>query len=148
MSPVEIRLLQAGDEGVLTKVAPDVFDNEIQSVSAQRFLRNSCHHLVVALDADVVIGFVSGVHHFHPDKSSPELFVNEVGVAPGYQGRGIGKRMLAALFEAGRQAGCTQAWLLTEQENAPAVGLYRAAGGKEELPTPMMFSFSISGASV
>jgi hypothetical protein len=35
---------------------------------------------VVARDASVVVGFASGVHYVHPDKS-PELWINEVGVA-------------------------------------------------------------------
>ena len=145
MPSIEIRVLRDGDEGILTNVAEDVFDDPIDPVAARKFLSDPRHHLVVALDGAVVVGFASGVHYFHPDKPAPELFVNEVGVAPSHQGRGIAKRVLSALFEAAREAGCTQAWVLTERENTPAMRLYKAAGGEEERSMPVMFSFAIPG---
>lgn len=145
MTSVEIRVLHEWDEGVLANVADDVFDDPIDVKSTQKFLSDPRHHLVVALDEGIVVGFASGVHYFHPDKRAPELFVNEVGVAPSHQGRGIAKRILATLFEAGREAGCTQAWVLTERENAAAMRLYEAAGGEEERAVPVMFSFAIPG---
>jgi ribosomal protein S18 acetylase RimI-like enzyme len=145
VTSVEIRVLHEWDEGVLANVADDVFDDPIDVKSTREFLSDPRHHLVVALDGGIVVGFASGVHYFHPDKPAPELFVNEVGVAPSHQRRGVAKRILATLFEAGREAGCTQAWVLTERENAAALRLYEAAGGEEERAVPVMFSFAISG---
>lgn len=73
----------------------------------------------------------SGVHYVHPDKP-PELWVNEVGVSPAYQGRGLGKQLLECLFARGRELGCAEAWVGTEESNTAARSLYTAVGGREE----------------
>jgi GNAT superfamily N-acetyltransferase len=54
------------------------------------------------------VGFASGLHYIHPDKQ-PELWINEMGVAPTHRGRGLGKDLLKALFEVGRAQNCTAA---------------------------------------
>ncbi len=83
----------------------------------------------------------SGVHYVHPDKA-PELWVNEVGVAPAQQGRGVGRRILAVLLEHGRALGCQEAWLLTDDSNAAARRMYAAAGGRETT-RQIMVSFDL-----
>ncbi len=60
----------------------------------------------------------SAVHYVHLDKV-PELWINEVGVAPSHQRQGIGRRLLEALLQHGRALGCAETWVLTEEENAP-----------------------------
>jgi hypothetical protein len=35
-------------------------------------------------------------------------------------------------------------WVLTEQENAPAVGLYRTTGGRWDGETHVMFEYDIT----
>jgi aminoglycoside 6'-N-acetyltransferase I len=95
------------------------------------------------MDTDLVVGFVSAVVYLHPDKVAPELWINEIGVAPTHQRQGIGKRLLEAMLEHGRQAGCTEAWVLTERENTAAMGMYASAGGLETRPDPTMFTFPL-----
>ena len=65
---IEIKILQSGEEGVLSNVAPDVFDNVVDLEGTAVFLRDSRHHLAVALDAGQVVGFASAVDYIHPDK--------------------------------------------------------------------------------
>ena len=128
---LHIRILRQGDERVLDTLAPDVFDDPIDARAAREFVSDPRHRLAVAIDDDVVVGFVSAVLYVHPDKPAPELWINEVGVAPAYHRRGIGRAMLATLVERGRSLGCGEAWVLTEDDNAPARGLYQALGGVE-----------------
>lgn len=130
-SGFEVVMLRAGDEAVLANVEADVFDGPVDAGLVAEFLHDLRHHIVVARYAGRVIGFASGVHYVHPDKS-PELWINEVGVAPAYQGKGgVGKRLLAALLEAGGHAGCREAWVLTDRSNDAAIRLYRlSAAGK------------------
>ena len=139
---IEIRLLGPGDAAVLDVVDPDVLDHAIQPKLAAEFLADPRHHLAVARHDGRVVGFASAVHYVHPDKL-PELWVNEVGVAPAHQGKGLATRLLHALFEAGRAAGCGQAWVLTERSNAAAMRLYRAAGGVEADEETVMFEFPL-----
>ncbi|MGH7024099.1 MAG: GNAT family N-acetyltransferase, partial [Caulobacteraceae bacterium] len=116
---MEIRLLGAGDAAVLTRVAPEVFDNAVDPALAREFLDDPRHHIAVAIDGDTVVGFASGVHYIHPDKP-PELFVNEVGVAPTHRRRGLGRRVMGALFAHARALGCATAWVLTDHDNSAA----------------------------
>jgi aminoglycoside 6'-N-acetyltransferase I len=78
----------------------------------------------------LVVGFASGVHYVHPDKP-PELWINEVGLAPTYRRRGLGKALLRALFAVGRAHRCTVAWVLTDRSNVAAMALYESVGGIE-----------------
>ncbi|HEX6052226.1 MAG TPA: GNAT family N-acetyltransferase [Gemmatimonadaceae bacterium] len=136
----EIRLLGHADAAVLEDVADQVFDEVVNPAWAREFLADPRHHIVVALDGATVIGFASAVHYIHPDKP-PELWINEVGVAPPYHRRGIGRQLLGALLAHGRSLGCAQAWVLTEEDNEPARGLYEATGGVEE--ACIMYTFSL-----
>lgn len=134
-SSVVIRVLGSSDASVLSHVAPGVFDHAIDSRWTTEFLADPRHHLAVALLDGQVVGMVSAVHYVHPDKP-PELWVNEVGVAPSHQRQGIGKKLLHALFAHARTLGCTEAWLGTEEANIAARRLYRAVGGQEK---PMVY---------
>ena len=106
-------------------------------------LSDSRHHLMVALDGGLVVGFVSAVHYVHPDKPA-ELWINEVGVAPSHQRQGLGKRLLQALFARGRELGCREAWVLTSPANGPAVRLYESVGGVDLADPPVMFTFRLA----
>lgn len=134
-SSLIIRMLGPSDASLLGCVAPGVFDNAIDSRLTAEFLADPRHHMAVALFGGQVVGMASAVHYVHPDKP-PEFWVNEVGVAPSHQGRGIGKQLLKALFAHGRALGCCEAWLGTEESNVAARRLYAAVGGREE---PMVY---------
>jgi ribosomal protein S18 acetylase RimI-like enzyme len=140
---IEIKLLTSSDAHYLSNVAEDVFDDPIVEASASEFLNDPRHRLVIALDDHIVVGFVSAVIYLHPDKPAPELWINEVGVAPTHQRQGIGKRLLQAALENAKQAGCTEAWVLTERTNEAAMAMYKSAGGDETLPDPTMFTFKL-----
>ena len=127
---LEIKVLHSGDENVLLNVAPEVFDNPIDKELTKEFLADPRHHIAVAIDDGLVVGFASGVHYIHPDKP-PELWINEVGLAPTHRRRGLGKAVLKALFEVGRAQNCTIAWILTYRTNVAAMALYSSVGGTE-----------------
>jgi aminoglycoside 6'-N-acetyltransferase I len=137
-----IHVLGPGDAEVLRRVAPEVFDEEVDPEYAAEFLADPRHHLVVAMDEDIVVGFASGVHYIHPDKP-PELFVNEVGVAPTHHRRGIARELLQALLAQGRAAGCVAAWVGTDVSNASARGLYASAGGVKAPEPFVMYTFDL-----
>jgi len=127
---IEIKILQCGDDHVLGNVAAGVFDNPIDPELTKEFLGDPRHHIAVAIDNGLVVGFASGLHYVHPDKP-PELWINEVGVAPTHRDRGLGKAVLRALFEVGRAHNCAIAWVLTDRGNVAALALYSSVGGIE-----------------
>jgi aminoglycoside 6'-N-acetyltransferase I len=137
---IEIRLLRAGDLAVLDKVVDGVFDGPVQERLAREFLADARHHLAVAIERGVVVGMASAVDYVHPDKEA-QLWINEIGVAPTHQRRGIGRLLLDTLLEHGRALGCTEAWLGTEKDNVAARRLYESAGGKAE--PFVLYSFAL-----
>jgi len=139
----EVRLLGPGDDAVLGAVAAEVFDRPVRPELVAEFLASPNHHIAVALDNGVVVGMASALHYVHPDKPA-QMWINEVGVVPGHRGRGLGRRLLDALLEAARGLGCREAWVLTERDNAGAIRLYAAAGGREPAGEPAIFSFALA----
>jgi ribosomal protein S18 acetylase RimI-like enzyme len=148
----EIKVLRRGDESTLMNVAAEVFDNPIDPKLAREFLEDPRHHIAVAIDDALVVGFASGVHYIHPDKPA-ELWINEVGLAPTHRRRGLGKAVLKALFEVGKAHNCKVAWVLTDRGNVAAMALYSSVGGTEgaddtESGEAMLgYSFALTGAS-
>jgi ribosomal protein S18 acetylase RimI-like enzyme len=140
---IEYRILGPGDDGTLASVSAEVFDHAIDAAGAHEFLNDARHHIAVAIDDGVVVGFASGLHYLHPDKPRPELWVNEVGVADTHRGRGIGSGVLRCLLDHGRALGCGEAWVLTERSNEAAIRLYASVGGREPEDETVMFSFSL-----
>jgi len=111
------------------KAAERLFDDPVDVEATAQFLRGDHNHLLIAYVGGEPAGFVSGTELLHPDKTWPELFLNELGVDAAYRGRGIGRRLVTALWELGQSRGCRGMWVLTDDENVAATRTYEAAGG-------------------
>jgi ribosomal protein S18 acetylase RimI-like enzyme len=125
---IDIKVLRSGDEAVLMNVAAEVFDNPVDPKLAREFLADPRHHIAVAIDDGLVVGFASGLHYVHPDKPA-EFWVNEVAVAPTHHRRGLARAVMRTLLDAAKAQGCHNAWVLTNRDNPAAMGLYAALGG-------------------
>lgn len=106
---------------------PGVFDQPVRPDRLAAYLAEPGHRLVVALAGGRIVGQCAGVVHRHPDKVA-ELFIDEVGTAPGYRRRGIAREMIEALGEWGREQGCGEIWVGTEPDNGAARQLYSTLG--------------------
>lgn len=142
---VQVRLLGRDEADVLDAVAPGVFDLPVVDRLRDEFLADPRHHLVVALDNGIVVGFASAVHYVHPDKP-PELWIGELAVTPTHQRHGLGKRLVHAMVEHARSLGCVEAWVLTEPYNEGALALYAAAGLQRTARDPVMFTVDLRPA--
>ncbi len=132
----DIERLRPDNASLLDNVAPDVFDHPIEGESLAAFVDDARHVMFLALDGDVVVGMVSAVEYFHPDKSS-QLWINEIGVAPTHQRQGIGRSLVRAMLADGRTRGCSSAWLGTDLDNAAAQACFESAAG-EKAPSPFL----------
>ena len=121
--PVIVTRLTPGDEAALANVSAGVFDRTVVPELAAGFVKDPRHHMVVAIVGETIVGIASGVHYFHPDKP-PELFINEVAVAPSHQRRGVGRRLVEELLAIARELGCVEAWVLSGSDNRAAERLY------------------------
>ena len=127
MGDVEIIRVDAKDAGALTTVAEDVFDAPFDAMLLAAYLSDPRHMMVLALSEGVVIGQARSIIHLSPDQA-PELYIDNMGVAPDRLREGIGGRLLDARLAWGRERGCDYAWLGTETDNAAARALYESRG--------------------
>lgn len=132
------------DAGLFASVHDDVFDGPVDPALLKEYLADPHQHIAVAVVDGVIVGMASGVIYHHPDKPR-ELFLNEVGVAGPYRRRGIASALLRALLDLAWSLNCSDAWVLTEGDNTPALGLYTALGGTREGHDVVMFTFYPTG---
>ena len=123
---VEIRYVGPGDEPLFDRVAPDVFDHPVERGQLSHYLATPGHHLMVAIVGGEIVGQVAAVVHRHPDGRPTELYIDEVGVAPAFQRRGIARSLLDAMLAFGKELGCQEAWVGTEPDSVAAKALYEA----------------------
>jgi ribosomal protein S18 acetylase RimI-like enzyme len=124
---VEIVRLAAGDEETVVAMS-HLFDQPAVPEHSARFLEDERHHLLVAREADELVGFVTGVEMTHPDKGT-EMFLYELAVDEPWQRQGIGRSLVQALVDLARERGCYGMWVLTDDDNEAALATYAAAGG-------------------
>ena len=124
----EIRRVAPGDEALLDRVAEDVFDHAIDLARLTAFLAEPRHLMVLAIEDDgLVVGQARAIIHLSPDEPDG-LYIDNMGVDPAFQRRGLGGRLLDELLAWGKERGCTYAWLATETDNLPARALYDSRG--------------------
>jgi ribosomal protein S18 acetylase RimI-like enzyme len=139
---VQTRPLSSDDSDLLLSVERGVFDEDPRPELVRAFLADPRSHIVAAIEDQAIVGFASALHYVHPDKPA-ELWINEVAVAPGFRGRGIGKGLMTEILALGRHLDCVTAWALTEEQNRAARALYASAGGTPS--TCVMVEFPLSG---
>ncbi len=112
------------------EAAAPLLDAPTKPEAVRRFLGEPGHHMLVAYADDRrPVGMVTGVEMTHPDKGT-EMFLYELGVDEASQGQGVGTALVKALADLARDHGCYGMWVLTDADNAAALGAYRAAGGQ------------------
>lgn len=133
---MNIRRLGLGDEAAVEELNA-CFDNRVIPAAATRFLETDTHHLLIAYDGGTAAGFVSGVEMTHPDKGT-EMFLYELSVDAQFRGKGYGTALVKALVDVARERRCYGMWVLTDEDNGPALATYSRAGAKRESRTAML----------
>lgn len=129
---VTILRMAPDDADRLSRVADDVFDAPIDPARLAAFLAEPRHLMVIAIAPDGrVVGQGRAIVHISPDQPD-ELYIDNMGVAPEAQRRGIGRWLLDELLAWGRERGCDYGWLGTEADNIPARALYAGRGGRAQ----------------
>ncbi|MFE4700416.1 GNAT family N-acetyltransferase [Streptomyces sp. NPDC056738] len=108
-----------------------LFDAPVRPEWARRFLETPGHHLFLAYEDGVPVGFVSGVETVHPDKGT-EMFPYELAVAEAFRRRGIGRALVRELAALARERGCYGMWVGVDRGNDIALATYRGAGGEDD----------------
>ncbi|MEO0635793.1 MAG: GNAT family N-acetyltransferase [Pseudomonadota bacterium] len=139
---VEICWLHDDNRNLIEKADIELFDNPIKPEELDRFLASPTHHMGMAVADGVLIGFISAVEHFHPDKA-PELFLSELSVLPNHRRRGIAKALVEALLDFGARRGGVHVWVLTETDNEAAAATYSSVRDVIRQERPAMFGWDL-----
>ena len=78
-----------------------------------------------------VVGQLQAMIHRHPD-TAPELYIDNLGVTPAFQRRGVATRLFEDVIAHGRKRGCDRYWVGTESDNEPAKQLYSSLSLKSQ----------------
>lgn len=150
-SAVVVRVLAASDIELFERVDPDVFDYEVRREWALDALSDSRHVTAVALagerGSERVVGMCTAYAYSHPDKPR-QLFVNELGVASAWRGRGIAGRLVEAVHMRGRELGCVEAWVATELDNTSARRTYTKLAAREEPDHAVVYVWELAPGGV
>ncbi len=127
---ISVRRLGAGDDAVVLG-AGHLFDAPPTPEWTADVLARPGHHLLVAFDGELAVGFATCVEMAHPDKGT-ELMIYELGVDEAARRRGTGRLLVQRSLELARELACYGAWTITEDDNAPALATYRSAGAEAD----------------
>ena len=139
---METEIVRAGPahEGLLDRVAADVFDEPIDQRRLGAYLAEPGHLMVLAVSGGEVVGQARGIIHRHPDLPT-ELYIDNLGVTPARQREHIASRLLDELVAWGISLGCEEAWVGTEVDNEAARALYEARGSEGETFVLYFYAF-------
>ena len=136
-----IRALGAGDDAVATE-ACRLFETP-GDVDPAAFLARPEAVLLVAEDDDAVVGWVYGHELIHPD-GERTMLLYALDVVEAARGRGHGRALVTAFVDAARERGCTEVWVLTDDDNPAGVATYTSAGGTRDPDPQVMFAWRLA----
>ena len=84
--------------------------------------------ILLAFDGDVPIGIAVCFLGYSTFAAKPLVNIHDLAVLPDYRGRGVGKRLLAAVEEAARARRCCKLTLEVFETNERARRTYASAG--------------------
>jgi acetyltransferase len=117
--------LEAIESGMALSAAPGAYAGTLERLHSEAIADPARVVLVANDDGELV-----GMAHLDPSRAanaSHRAEVQRVAVAAGVRGRGIGRRLMAALEEAALDRGLTLLWLTTH-DGTDACAFYEALG--------------------
>ncbi len=135
--PISIRSATSADLDVLVALLADLFsieadfrpDAERQRRGLALLLESPAQRLVlVAERRGEVVGMVTVQLVVSTAEGGLSGLVEDMVVASGERGRGIGRRILDGAEAWARERGATRLQLLADRENEPALGFYERMG--------------------
>ncbi|MES2777441.1 MAG: GNAT family N-acetyltransferase [Bacteroidota bacterium] len=95
----------------------------------QTRLDNPGFIVLVAMEADLIVGGLTAFElpMYYAEKS--ELFIYDIAVDPRFQRRGIGKKLLLSLKEYCRKKGVGEFFVAAHEEDTHALDFYQSTGG-------------------
>ena len=135
-----IKRVTSVDESIISQLN-QLLEHPWEQGQAVQFLANEDNALFLAFEETEVIAFLTAHRLQRLDKRKAEVLLYEVEVKELFRQRGVGKALIEAVKNWGKQVGADEVWVLTYQSNLPAMKLYASSGGVEDEPGTTMFTF-------
>jgi ribosomal protein S18 acetylase RimI-like enzyme len=152
---LSIKRLGPGDQATLELLAREDADFDLEGrgepleplkpVMAQRYLASPIVLHWVALDADVVAGFLYCIHLPLRSGDGHELLLYEIGVRQSYRRRGVGRALLSHMEAWMQTHGVGVVWVCAD--NQVAVDFYRGCGFAVEGAQPVYMTREVERVS-
>ncbi len=125
---ITIKQLTETDFGLCNQASKLLCESETTVEHFKQFLVQG--YLLVALDQQTPVGFLSAYRLPLFQNKVTELFIYEVEVDENYRRQGVGSMMLKYILELAKKEGLECPWVLTNKSNPTAVKFYESLGGK------------------
>ncbi|NKB26912.1 MAG: GNAT family N-acetyltransferase [Rhodobacteraceae bacterium] len=112
---------------LLSTVAVDVFDRQINADLLRNYASAANALMFVATIDAALVGQIRAHIILHPDQPS-ELYIENLGVTPAHQRRGLARALITALLDLARSRGISDVYVATEPDNKIAQAVYVAMG--------------------
>jgi aminoglycoside 6'-N-acetyltransferase I len=140
---MRVKWIRPGDEQRVLDAA-HLFDRPPTLESTREYLAHDRNYLLLAyLDDGAVAGFVRGTELQRLDGPERQMLLYEIGTAPEYQRRGVGKALIQELERICRDAGLAEMFVFTNRSNTAAMRLYESTGGHTESDDEQMFVWTL-----
>lgn len=103
-----------------SELAPEVTDD----VFARLVSDSELHGAIARDDAGTAVGFVHWLFHASTWTTTSYCYLEDLFVAPGTRGGGVGRALIARVREQAASAGAAKVYWLTQDTNATARALY------------------------
>ena len=121
----------------------DLLDAPWQPEPAAAFLADANNLLLLAMDGDAPIGFLTAHRLQRLDARRAEVLIYEIAVAEAVQRRGIGRALIERATAWAAVVGADLAWVLTDGGDDRAAAFYRGTGGTPDPPGITLFSYPV-----
>jgi len=105
-----------------------VFSARKQRSGLAQLLQAEQAHIVVAVEADRVIGMATGQLIISTAEGGVAMIIEDVVIATPFRHQGYGRRLLAALGAWAATKGASRMQLLADRNNRPALDFYHKSG--------------------
>ena len=112
--------------------------------AVRAYLASPTDHLFIAYLAGRPAGFARAHELRRLDGLRPKLMLYEIGTAPRFRRRGVGRALVEAAKELGRARNATLMFVITSSRNTAAMRLYASTGGRRLAFDDAILSYYLS----
>ena len=119
------RLLSDGYNRFYGRQGPSALPESISEATWERFFsREEPVHALIAEQDGLVIGIAHFLFHRSTTRLTDVCYLQDLFTAEEARGRGVGRQLIYAVYEAARAAGSSRVYWQTKATNAPGRALY------------------------